>query len=302
MEPSLEQLRTFLAVLDTGTFDAAARRLRVTPSAISQRIRGLEDSVGRVLLTRTRPIAPTTSGEIVLRLARQMALLEAETTAVLHAMNGGPEHERQVDVVVPLVINADSLATWALAPLASVDPALGARFEVLTEDEGHSVDLLRSGEAMAAITSVATAVQGCSVSPLGTMRYRPMASPAFARTWFPDGLTEQALSRAPVLTFDTKDRLQSGFIRSRVGRDLDPPRHLLPASREFADAVALGLGWAMLPDLQTEGWEQKRMVVDLAPGAFADVRLFWQRWRLDSPVLSALTTAFDEAAGRSLRR
>ena len=43
---------TLATVLDEGSLDAAARRLHVTPSAVSQRIKALEEHVGRVLLVR----------------------------------------------------------------------------------------------------------------------------------------------------------------------------------------------------------------------------------------------------------
>ena len=74
----LDQVRTLLAVVDEGTFDAAAAALHVTPSAISQRVKALEQRTGRVLLLRTKPVRPTESGEVLVRLARQVARLEHE--------------------------------------------------------------------------------------------------------------------------------------------------------------------------------------------------------------------------------
>jgi LysR family transcriptional regulator (chromosome initiation inhibitor) len=148
---------------------------------------------------------------------------------------------------------------------------------------------------MAAITTDADPVPGCSSTPLGAMRYRPMSSPAFARRWFPDGATAAALTRAPVVVFDRKDDLQAAYLRRR-GVDGVPPVHYVPSSADYLDAVRLGLGWGMVPDLQLAlaGYE----LVDLDPAGAADVVLHWQQWRLRSPSLDRVAAAV-LAAGRA---
>lgn len=55
------QLATFQAVIEGGSFEAAARTLHVTPSAVSQRIKALEQAVGQVLVRRRTP-SPKRSG------------------------------------------------------------------------------------------------------------------------------------------------------------------------------------------------------------------------------------------------
>ncbi len=128
-----EQLETLAAVIDAGTFDAAARRLNVTPSAVSQRVKALEEQTGRVIVRRTKPIEPTEAGRVLLRLARQVALLEAEAAAELDAAGGAA-------TTIPLVVNADSLATWVLPALASLP---GLVFDVTLDDQEHTLDRLR---------------------------------------------------------------------------------------------------------------------------------------------------------------
>ena len=58
----LSQLRALAAVVDEGSFDAAASALHLTPSAVSQRIKALEQSAGRVLVRRTKPTEATEAG------------------------------------------------------------------------------------------------------------------------------------------------------------------------------------------------------------------------------------------------
>jgi LysR family transcriptional regulator (chromosome initiation inhibitor) len=282
-----DQLQALLAVSDLGTFDAAARHLRVTPSAISQRMKALESSVGRVLLTRTKPVVLTESGRVVLRLARQLALLHSDAE---RALDGDEERATSM----PIAINADSLATWALEPLAELATASGLVFDIYREDQAHSTDLLRAGTVMAAVTSEPVAVQGCSVTPIGRMRYRPMASRSFAERWFASGATTSALAAAPVVLFDRKDTLQHRYLERVVGRAVAPPTHYIPTSVDFARAIRLGFGWGMLPDAQAD--HDDLVVIDHESPAF--VPLYWQQWKLESPSLAAVAVAIARAAPR----
>ena len=83
MDLDLAQLRALDATVRGGTLEAAARALHVTPSAISQRLRGLEIATGRILLMRSKPVQVTESGQAVLRLARQIDLLRADVAREL---------------------------------------------------------------------------------------------------------------------------------------------------------------------------------------------------------------------------
>ncbi|MFC9437330.1 LysR family transcriptional regulator ArgP [Nocardia sp. NPDC057030] len=290
MDLQLDQLRALNAAVTEGTFDAAAKRLRITPSAVSQRIKALEDAAGRVLVQRTKPVCATESGLAVLRLARQIELLTGDTA---HELGDADRPAR-----LPIAVNADSLETWVLPALAAA-PA-GISFEIHREDEEHTTRLLRDGTVMAAITATSTPVQGCKVERLGAMRYRPMAEPRFARTWFGDGATAKAYAAAPVVLFDRKDDLQDRHLRRRSRQPLDPPRHYVPSSAGFLAAVRLGLGWGMLPDLQTHNFRSTELVA-IDGAAFIDVPLYWQQWRLDSPALSAVASSIARTAAESLR-
>lgn len=79
-------------------------------------------------------------------------------------------------------------------------------------------------------------------------------------------------------------------------RRLDPPRHHVPGSSAFAEAVRLGLGWGMVPDLQATDTD----FVELEPEAQIDVRLFWQQWRLRSARLDEVAAAVRRHARAAL--
>ncbi|MFJ3897512.1 MULTISPECIES: LysR family transcriptional regulator ArgP [unclassified Streptomyces] len=295
-ELPLDQVRTLLAVVDEGTFDAAAATLHVTPSAVSQRVKALEQRTGRVLLLRTKPVRTTESGEVVVRFARQLARLERDARAEL-GMSGAGEATR-----VSIAVNADSLATWFLGALTRVPRELRVCFELRREDEDHTAALLREGLVMAAVTSSPDAVPGCSVRTLGRMRYLPVASPEFRDTYL-DGPLRDALAGAPVITFDRLDDFQDTFVR-RLGRGpggAGSVRHLVPTSEGFVEAVAAGLGWGMVPEMQAAPLVRAGRLVDFAPSRSVEVPLYWQQWKLDSPALAAVAGAVLEAAAEALR-
>jgi LysR family transcriptional regulator (chromosome initiation inhibitor) len=103
----------------------------------------------------------------------------------------------------------------------------------------------------------------------------------------------------PVVVFNDKDDLQHELLRRHGVAHGPAVVHQVPATADFYAAVRVGLGWAMLPEPQAR--------VDLASGVLVrlsadviDIPLYWQRWRLDSPKLAALTEAVRAAAARYL--
>jgi LysR family transcriptional regulator (chromosome initiation inhibitor) len=272
-----DQVRTLLAVVDAGTFDAAATALHVTPSAVSQRVKALEQRTGRVLLMRTKPVQLTESGQVIVRFARQLARLERDAQAELGLTAAG-EPDR-----LSIAVNADSLATWFLPALGKVS---GVYFELHREDEGHTTQLLREGAVMAAVTSTPDPVQGCTVRSLGSLRYLACAAPSFPFTGF---------ASSPVIVFDRNDLLQDRF-----SGGASPLRHYMPASNAYHDAVVAGLGWGLLPASHAEPHFAAGTLVDIAPGRHIDVPLFWQQWKLDSPALAAAASAILATAATTL--
>lgn len=283
----LHQLRAFVAVVDHGTFDAAARTLHVTPSAISQRIKALETAAGAVLVQRTKPVRPTERGFAVLRQARQLLHIADETVRQLRA----PDVPAAGRIRIPIVVNADSIATWFAGAVTTIGTAGEVELEVRRDDEHVTADLLRSGEVMAAVTTEPRPVQGCSVRRLGAMTYRARAARSFVRRWFPDGVDPAALAAAPVVQFDRKDRMQVG-LAERLGIAGPLPQTFVPDSTQFVAAVRAGVGWGMVPDLQ----DPRDALVTLDPTWTAEVTLHWQVWRVASDALDAVTGAVVSAA------
>jgi len=287
------QLETFVAVVDEGSFDAAARRLRVTPSAVSQRIKALESRLGQVVVMRGRPARATAAGAALLRLARQVSLLELEAIA---AVRGTVDAQR-----IPIAVNADSLNNWFLPAMLDLSRTHDARFLVHQEDEEHSAQYLRNGTVLAAVTADPRPVQGCRVVRLGKMRYLPLATPEYAERWLHGKPLPEALAEAPMVVFNEKDVLQHRLLRKVTRRKLDPPSHAIPASAPFHEAVRIGLGWGMIEDQLSGSELAAGRLVEVAPGKYIDVPLYWQHWKLESGILDALTDAVLRAAREGLR-
>ncbi|WP_028656101.1 LysR family transcriptional regulator ArgP [Nocardioides sp. J54] len=283
------QLETLLAISEEGTFEAAARRLHVTPSAVSQRVRALEHAAGQVLVARTTPCVLTPAGEPLVRLGRQLRLLAGEAAAALGAS----------DVVeLAVAVNADSLATWWRPVLRDVAAMPGAALRLRIEDQAYSHDLLRRGEVLAVVTHEAAPVQGCSVEPLGRLRYTPAAAPWLVEQHRRGRSVDWAAM--PVVVFNEKDHLQDEVLAAH-GSARPPVVHRVPSTADFHEAVLAGLGWGMLLDAQLQPGLASGEVVRLPGGRPVDVPLFWQRWRLDSPALTTLTDAVRSAAALGLR-
>ncbi len=280
-----QQLAAFAAVIEHGSFDAAAAQLHGTPSAISQRIKALEQRVGQVVVVREKPCVPTSAGVPLLRLAAQTALLEAETLAEMAGGDGSSPR-------IALAVNADSMATWFTGVLDTLE---GVLFDIRIEDQDHSARLLREGVVMGAVTTERTPVTGCRVLPIGVMRYVAVAAPRYIERYLPKGFTARAVAAAPSLAWNRDDALQDMLVRRVFRRDITRPQHFVPTAEGFGSAVRAGLGWGMFP--------QNLAAPALSDGSFVrvvdahlDVPLFWQCWKLDSPLVGAITAAVQSAA------
>jgi LysR family transcriptional regulator, chromosome initiation inhibitor len=285
-----DHLAALAAVVEFGSFDAAAVRLHVTPSAISQRIKALEQRVGQVLVVREKPCKPTAAAVPLVRLAAQTAMLESE--ALAETEGGSREWTR-----IAIAVNADSMSTWFTAVLAELSDVL---FDIRIEDQDHSARLLREGVVMGAVTTERAAVPGCRVRSLGVMRYVPVAGPAFVGRYLSEGFTVDAVAAAPSLAWNRDDALQDMLVRRTFRRSIPRPVHYVPTADGFGAAIRAGRGWGMYPEQLAAG--------PISDGSFIritdvhlDVPLFWQCWKLDSPMVAAITDAVRSAAA-DLRR
>ncbi|MGB9989305.1 LysR family transcriptional regulator ArgP [Pseudoduganella rhizocola] len=287
------QCEAFLAVLDMGSFEQAAAHLHLTPSAVSQRIGALESALGSPLLVRSRPCRPTGAGRRLLQYLRRARLLEEDFLSDLG--------DAALASNISIAVNNDTLETWLLPAIAGFLAEQHLNVEIILDDQNYTYELLENGSAVAGISTQSKAMRGCAIAALGIMRYRMLASPAFRDKWFANGFNRDSAKKAPVAIFNRKDLLQTDFIRSYLG--LLPghyPVHYVPASGPFMQAIRAGIAYGMLPEQQYGDLLKKGELVDLAPGKYEDVRLFWHSWRVQPPNIERLGERIVNAARAAL--
>lgn len=282
----MRQLAALAAVVEEGSFERAARRLHVTQSAVSQRIKQIEERLGQVLVVRSLPIRATEAGQQVLKHYRQISLLEQELLQGLSPQDG------QGFTRVALGLNADSLETWFPDAVASLALEERLLLDLKVDDQDATHQLLKSGEVIGCITSSERAMPGCQSVPLGVVPYRCLASPAYLARYFPAGVQADGFRQAPVAEYSSKDQLQNRYLQQFFGVAAhEYPRHRIPSSQAFCDLIARGLACGMVPDQQGQPMMESGAAVDMAPGCYLAVPLYWHVWNLQSRLISQLTAA-----------
>lgn len=293
-------LRAVSAVVQTGSFEKAAGMLNVTPSAVSQRVKQLEERLGIVLIARGNPCTATEKGAWLCRHMENVGMLEGELLKQLPGLVDPGEPRQRVTLHV--ATNADSLGTWFVSAVSNFAKGSEYLLNIAVDDQDHTAEWLQRGRVIAAVTSLEKPIQGCRRTSLGALRYHATASPDFVARYFAGGVTPGAIMNAPALTFNQKDRLQSRWIRQTLEEDLTFPTHWLPSTQGFVDASLSGMGWAMNPtQLVREHLEFGRLV-ELIPDTPLDVPLYWQINRLAADRLTELTREVSTTAERHLLR
>lgn len=287
------QLEALAAVVEHGGFGPAAQALSLSLGAVSLRIKALEDQLGQRLLVRGKAVRTTASGQALLAHVKQVRLMEAD---VLGGLAGGAGARGARWQSLSVAINADSVASWFLPGVAPVLLRHRLLLEIVIDDQDHTHDLLKSGDAMGCVTTIAHAMRGCVAEPLGVMRYHCVATAALAqRCRTPGGAVSlHRLLAQPAIIFNRKDALQDVFLAQQFNvQQPQYPRHYAPAVDAFEVAVEQGLGWGMLPE---QSLARHPTLQPLLPNAVVEVALYWQHWARETPSAQRLTAAVKAAA------
>ena len=272
-------LEALAAVLREGSFDRAARKLHVTPSAISQRIKLLEERVGQVLVMRGTPCTGTEAGR---RLANPELVPEGQVARP----------------TLKLAVNADSLNSWFVDAMAAFTQGGNELLDISIDDQDHTAKRIKEGEVMAAVTASSSHITGCNIWPLANMHYVAAASPAFIARYFGDaGITAHTLAQAPMLTYGRKDAMQDKWLQQQgvTARHM-PPRHWVPSAHAFIRACEAHIAWGMHPTVLIQDHLKDGRLVELLPGTGISVPLYWAHARNAQTGLERLTQCVIGAA------
>ncbi|MEP6823423.1 MAG: LysR family transcriptional regulator ArgP [Ramlibacter sp.] len=295
-----DALECLAAIVEEGGFERAAQRLSITQSAVSQRLRALEAQVGTVLIVRSRPLRPTSAGQLLLKHTKQMRLLRADLERDLKelapsSIGGAREEER-----ISIAINADSIATWALPALSEL-ARQNLPVEIIADDQDFTQEWLREGQVLGCVTTLRQALRGCKMVPLGAMDYVAVASADYAGQNCPKGLTQHNFRSMPFIAFNRKDDGQAEFVSKAFGlKRVTLNQLFVPSSEGQVRAALSGWGVSVLPELLVRGLLEQGALINLAPSHVLPIQLYWHCWNLQSEVLDALTAALTQAALASL--
>ena len=284
------------AVIREGSFERAAAVLGMTASAVSQRVRGLEERLGAVLIMRGQPCLPTDLGRELCAHLDRVQLLEVDLAPALAGRDG----KTGMPLTLRLAVNADSLATWFPQAAAAFGRETGILLDLILDDEAHTAARLRSGEVLAAVTADPDPVQGCRTVALGALRYVACASPDFMSRHFGAGVDGATLAKAPCMRFDRRDMLQARWAGEAYGLGLPARANWVPSTQGFLDLALAGLAWGLHPLELARPHIAAGRLIELPPYLRLDVKLYWTVVRLHAAALSHLTRAVCTAASQSL--
>ncbi|HEX8615539.1 MAG TPA: ArgP/LysG family DNA-binding transcriptional regulator [Telluria sp.] len=290
-----------LAVLDavaaSGSVDKAALLLGMSQSAVSQRIKALEDSCGRLLVVRGAPSVPTGLGQRLVVHFRHVKLMEAALDIDLGRDASLP--------ALALALDADSLATWFAQALPALLAPPRCQFNIELADGERALRLVREGAVFACVADTdgdgdgaGEAAAGTSATPLGLLRYTCVATPAFAGHWFGDGFSAEAVALAPAVVSERKQLAR--FLAREFGGEMAFPHHTMPVSAALENCILHGVAYGLMPELSALSRIAGGQLIDLAPGRTWSTALSWHAWNIDTPFVRALTEHIVTSARRYL--
>lgn len=270
-------IEAIAAVVNEKGFEKAALKLNISQSAISQRIKLLEEQIGQMLIIRESPPKATSYGKKLLKHYQLVSQLENELI--------------QNDQVKTLSIgiNEDSLATWFPNIWESFSQRGDYLLDLNVDDQERTDLMLKNGEVFGCIGSKKIAIQGCRSKYLGKMRYRPLSTKKFANTFFKDGFNIKNIQKTPSVIFNRSDGLHHLFLKKEFDKEFkDLPINYIPSFQKFFEFILLGYAYGMVPDLQSKKYLKDGSVIELSKN-FVDVPLYWNHWNIESDIISKFT-------------
>lgn len=276
-------LEALAAVINENGFEKASKKLNITQSAVSQRIKQLEDLTGQILIIRKSPPRPTDYGK---KLLKHFMLVEKLETELLNEIH---ENKEQEFLNIAIGINADSLATWFIDSCSNFLETHKVTMDLRIDDQDETHIMLKNGEVLGCIGSKKLSIQGCCSTFLGNMKYRPVAAPDFNKNFFKKGFNKETIKTSPCVLFNKKDGLQAEFFKKAFQTQIiDFPRSYIPSSEKFFDFILKGHAYGMVPDLQSQSYLKTKKLIALS-NFYIEVPLYWSRWTLNSKIIKTIT-------------
>ncbi|MFT5758968.1 MAG: LysR family transcriptional regulator (chromosome initiation inhibitor) [Alteromonadaceae bacterium] len=295
MKLDYKLLEALNAVVEEQGFDNAAKKLFITQSAVSQRIKLLEENIGQPVIIRGQPIIKTSAGEKLLSHYKMVEQLENELIPELL-----PDMPKK-PVKITLAINADSIATWFFDAMAPLLKNYLIELNILIENEKDTINKLRSGEAIGAVSRQSTPLPSYQSFELGQLKYMLVASPEFSRRYFSEGVTRDSLKMAPGISYDSKDDMHQHFIAKHYNLAASEYYcHNVRSSEAFVNLTKRGLAYSLISELQIKSELKSGELINLCPDKVLIETLYWHSWVLVKGVNKKISQEIVSAAQKLL--
>lgn len=267
-------LEALYTIQEMQSFEAAAKKLHITQSAISQRIKSLETYYGEPVLIRTFPYQPTELGKRLIGHFKRISLLEEE----LNKEIGKTESLQRIAIA----INRDSLETWFIEWIRKTDLLGSIVLEVIADDQERTIDYLKNGLVAAALSTSEKEILGGKVQFVGNMEYVLTATPEFVEKHLAKGNPKNLLT-APALKFDLNDQLHEKYLEKFFnlnGKEIN--YHVLPSVQGFKQMALSGFAYGLIPRIDIEKELQNKKLVEIYSDKIWKVPLYWHYWAIES--------------------
>ena len=284
-------LRTLSVVVEQGNFDAAANKLNVTQSAVSQRLRQLEDQAGQLLIVRSNPVQATRYGKKLIEHYLKVNLLESNLFDPTELEN----------TRIPIAVNADSLATWFIPAIKDLVDSHNIYFDIAVSDQDITHQAFQQGEVIGCVSSRAKPFQGCNVFKLGEMKCVAVASKSFIAQHLRGTITREKIKKLPVLVFNREDTLIAIYLEKFYDLKMtDIQYHTIPSTDAFISAAKHGIALSVLPHAQIVDELKSGSVINIHKKQFISVPLYWHSWALETNMGKIINKAIMDGAKKYL--
>jgi LysR family transcriptional regulator, chromosome initiation inhibitor len=287
-------IEALYTVQELQSFEAAAKKLHITQSAVSQRIKALETHYGEPVLIRMLPYKPTKLGEYLIGHFKRICLLEE---SLGHQLN-----QTMIKPRVSIALNRDSLETWFLDLIEHTSIFNNVTLEIIADDQELTLDYLRKGLVSACLSTSEKGIIGGKVTFLGNMEYLLVASPEFIKQYFSDKDPKKSLVNAPAIKFDKNDKLHERYLEKFFGLNgEDLNFHIVPSVRGFKKYILLGYGYGLIPKLDILKELKNKKLLQLHVDKVWKIPLYWHYWDIDSQFYIKFNTDIIQHAKEKLR-
>ena len=264
------------AIIETQGFETAAQKLFITQSAVSQRIRTLENYYGKPVLIRTLPYRPTELGKSLLGHYKRLMFLEESLKLTLSTEKQSPR--------ISIAISRDSLETWFVEVMERLETILPITLEALADDQEDTLEYLKKGLVSACASTEARPITGCHAKFLGYFDYVLVASPEFIHNYFKHKKDRvKNLRKAPHVIFDSKDYLHARYLKKFFNiTDAGSHYHVVPSVAGFRQFALKGHACALIPEIDIKKELVQKKLINLFPDKIWKMPIYWHSWVLEN--------------------